>query len=182
MTIRRVTFPTGTTRGSVPFWCHDRTPRERRVPISGSSSSSNSATHHPCQATGIQAVVLDVSASSSSFERLTNATAAILGYDDDDDLSSSGGGSSGSRSSERHYHHQYEVNAVYPIADAKPPSIRMVQKANNNNNKNNKNNNDDDDHGERADSLSVVFRTPMKLPPIHRKIGESGTVSLLFEG
>lgn len=180
MTIRRVTFPTGTTRGSVPFWCHDRTPRERRVPISG--SSSNSATHHPCQATGIRAVVLEVSASSSSFERLTNATAAILGYDDDDDLSSSGGGGrSGSRISERHHHHQYEVNAVYPIADAKPPGIRMVQKANNNN-KNNKNNNDDGDHGERAGSLSVVFHTPMKLPPIHRKIGESGTVSLLFEG
>ncbi|KAK4634081.1 hypothetical protein CLAFUW4_01415 [Fulvia fulva] len=28
----RVTFPTGTSRGNAPFFCHDVTPRDRRVP------------------------------------------------------------------------------------------------------------------------------------------------------
>ena len=46
-----VTFPSpGIERGSVPFWCHDVTPRELRVP------SDESAVRHTCGAVGVAEV------------------------------------------------------------------------------------------------------------------------------
>lgn len=57
-----VTFPTslddgdkGLRRGSVPFWCHDVTDRELRVP-----AHDNVAVDHPSGATGVKRVVLGV--------------------------------------------------------------------------------------------------------------------------
>lgn len=51
----KVTFPEDTvTRGMVPFWCHDVTPREWRVPaIDGN-------THHPCGAVGMDGIVIEI--------------------------------------------------------------------------------------------------------------------------
>lgn len=50
----KVTFPLGAERGEVPFWCHDVTPRERRVPVSETN------TKHPCHATGMSKVTVEV--------------------------------------------------------------------------------------------------------------------------
>jgi hypothetical protein len=66
-----VTFPIGASRGEVPFWCHDLTPRERRVPITDASSD------HPCGAVGMSVVVLSVD--PTRVERLTKAISAITG-------------------------------------------------------------------------------------------------------
>ena len=73
----KVTFPSGTERGSVPFWCHDLTPRERRVPISDTN------TKHPCGASGMAGVKLEVR--ENDLSRLTTATAAILDRDSNKD-------------------------------------------------------------------------------------------------
>lgn len=70
----RVTFPTGSQRGSVPFWCHDLTPRQRRVPI------TPEATTHPSGAVGIGGVVLSVD--DGSVSGLARAFAAIIGNKD----------------------------------------------------------------------------------------------------
>jgi Glyoxalase-like domain len=66
-----VTFPKGAKRGEVPFWCHDLTPRERRVPITDESSD------HPCGAVGMSGVVLSVD--RKRVEHLTKAIFAITG-------------------------------------------------------------------------------------------------------
>lgn len=51
----KVTFPSGDVkRGEVPFWCHDFTPRELRVPV------DEGATTHPCGAVGVAEVCLAV--------------------------------------------------------------------------------------------------------------------------
>lgn len=53
-----VTFPTPSVeRGTAPFWCHDITPRELRVPI----QSVEEATKHPSLATGVSKFILVVS-------------------------------------------------------------------------------------------------------------------------
>ncbi|EME89656.1 uncharacterized protein MYCFIDRAFT_213752 [Pseudocercospora fijiensis CIRAD86] len=95
----RVTFPTGTDRGSVPFWCHDVTPRDRRVPL------SDAATSHPSGALGMGGILLD--ADPSLVSRLSNATAAIL----DKDLNSKDG--------------TYELDVVHSVSNARNPSIRI---------------------------------------------------------
>lgn len=50
----KVTFPAGIERGAVPFWCHDVTEREKRVPI------SQEATRHPCGALGVAGIRVGV--------------------------------------------------------------------------------------------------------------------------
>lgn len=50
----KVTFPAGIERGAVPFWCHDVTEREKRVPI------SKAATEHPCGALGVAGIRVGV--------------------------------------------------------------------------------------------------------------------------
>ncbi|KAK5740902.1 hypothetical protein LTR17_004256 [Elasticomyces elasticus] len=65
----KVTFPLGAERGEVPFWCHDVTPRERRVPVSKQN------TKHPCGATGMFGVV--VREQRDSLKRIGSALAAI---------------------------------------------------------------------------------------------------------
>ncbi|KAM3419263.1 hypothetical protein BST61_g5201 [Cercospora zeina] len=94
----RVTFPTGTSRGSVPFFCHDVTPRNRRVPVPERS--------HPSGVVGMSGVLVEV-ASESCLARLSNATAALL--------------------DEKAPRNEtwYEVDVVHPVAHAKRPTIRI---------------------------------------------------------
>jgi len=50
-----VTFPSpGIERGSVPFWCHDVTPRELRVPV------DEAVVRHACGAVGVAGVAIVV--------------------------------------------------------------------------------------------------------------------------
>lgn len=63
-----VTFPEGATRGVAPFWCHDVTPRELRVP------ASPQGLHHPCGAIGVSNISVYTPASA----RLHGAYDAIL--------------------------------------------------------------------------------------------------------
>ncbi|KAK5685011.1 hypothetical protein LTS10_003086 [Elasticomyces elasticus] len=65
----KVTFPLGAERGEVPFWCHDVTPRERRVPVSKQN------TEHICGATGMFSVV--VREQRDSLKRIGSALSAI---------------------------------------------------------------------------------------------------------
>ncbi|EON69536.1 hypothetical protein W97_08796 [Coniosporium apollinis CBS 100218] len=64
-----VTFPSGDIkRGEVPFWCHDLTPRELRVPV------DETATSHPCGAVGVAKVCLAVPDSKrSAYEKFYSA-------------------------------------------------------------------------------------------------------------
>lgn len=93
----RVTFPTGTGRGTVPFWCHDLTPRQRRVPITPANST------HPCGATGIGGIRLQVEEAAVS--GLGKALAAIV----DQDVNSAG---------------RYEIGVPHGNLTTKP-SIRI---------------------------------------------------------
>ncbi|KXT11565.1 hypothetical protein AC579_10337 [Pseudocercospora musae] len=92
----RVTFPTGTDRGSLPFWCHDVTPRHRRVPL------SDAATSHPSGTLGMSGVVL----AEAEQSLISRATAAIL----DHEVNKDG---------------RYEVDVVHPVSNARKPSIRI---------------------------------------------------------
>lgn len=67
----KVTFPTGVERGVVPFWCHDVTEREKRVPV------SDAATSHPCGALGIAGVRVAVDDGRS--KAVGEAVGAIVG-------------------------------------------------------------------------------------------------------
>lgn len=70
----KITFPTPSTeRGTTPFWCHDITPRDLRVPI----TSSPSSTEHTSGAIGVSKLILVVS--SSNFQELKEIYAKILG-------------------------------------------------------------------------------------------------------
>jgi hypothetical protein len=65
-----VTFPrAGTERGSVPFFCHDVTPRELRVPAE--------LTGHPSNVTGVRHLV--VVAAKEKISGIAEAYTAILG-------------------------------------------------------------------------------------------------------
>lgn len=94
----RVTFPTGAERGSVPFWCHDVTPRQRRVPVTSANST------HPCGALGMGRIQLQVGKGSVS--GLAEAFAAIV----DKDLSGDG---------------RYEIGVPHDKSTNKP-SIRIA--------------------------------------------------------
>ncbi|KAF2172432.1 hypothetical protein M409DRAFT_63121 [Zasmidium cellare ATCC 36951] len=96
----RVTFPINCNRGEAPFWCHDVTPRERRVPYTDDNTS------HPSGVLGLAGVELK----TSSHARLSTATAAIL----DSNLEQNG---------------QYGVGVPQKVPTAKQPSIR-IQSAN----------------------------------------------------
>ncbi|CAK4031687.1 Hypothetical predicted protein [Lecanosticta acicola] len=101
----RVTFPEGTSRGkqtlgTVPFFCHDVTPRSRRVP--------DENTRHPSGVLGMAGVLLEVQEASVS--RLSSATAAIL----DHDLEGEG---------------RYGLEVPHEVRSAKKPSIRIQHAA-----------------------------------------------------
>lgn len=66
----QVTFPEGVERGAVPFWCHDVSPRARRVPL------SENATTHPCGALGIGGLVVEID--TGRVETLNEALAAVV--------------------------------------------------------------------------------------------------------
>jgi hypothetical protein len=70
----KVTFPTGIERGVVPFWCHDITEREKRVPI------SKKATKHPSGALGVAGVRIAVD--NGREKAVSEAVGAIVGNED----------------------------------------------------------------------------------------------------
>lgn len=92
----RVTFPINCSRGEAPFWCHDVTPRDRRVP------GTEDNTSHPSGVLGMAGVEVK----TSSHARLSTATAAIL----DSNLEQKG---------------QYGVGVPHKVSTAKQPSIRI---------------------------------------------------------
>lgn len=67
----KVTFPTGIERGAVPFWCHDVTEREKRVPI------SKEATAHPSGALGIAGI--RVGLDGGRVKAVSDAIGSIIG-------------------------------------------------------------------------------------------------------
>ncbi|TID13942.1 hypothetical protein E2P81_ATG07009 [Venturia nashicola] len=69
-----VTFPSPSVeRGTVPFWCHDITPRQLRVPV----QSAKEATQHPSRTVGVSKLIMVVS--PGSFVDLGKIYAEILG-------------------------------------------------------------------------------------------------------
>ena len=70
----KVTFPTGVERGVVPFWCHDVTEREKRVPI------SPEATRHASGALGVAGV--RVSVDDGRVGAVRSSVQAIVGNDE----------------------------------------------------------------------------------------------------
>lgn len=92
----RVTFPINCSRGEAPFWCHDVTPRDRRVPCTEDNTS------HPSGVLGMAGVEIK----TGSHARLSTATAAIL----DDNLDQKG---------------QYGVGGPHKVPTTKQPSIRI---------------------------------------------------------
>lgn len=92
----RVTFPINCTRGEAPFWCHDVTERDRRVPCTADNTS------HPSGALGMAGVEIK----TGSHARLSTATAAIV----DGNLEQKG---------------QYGVGVPHKVPTAKQPSISI---------------------------------------------------------
>jgi hypothetical protein len=70
----KVTFPTGIERGAVPFWCHDVTERERRVPL------SKEATEHPSGALGVAGIKVGVN--DSRVKAVSEAVETIVGNEE----------------------------------------------------------------------------------------------------
>lgn len=95
-----VTFPTGTERGSVPFWCEDVTPRERRVPVTDAS------TRHPSGVLGMGGVSVEVE--GAKVEGLGRALGAIC--------ESGGKGGKGS---------DWEVGVPREVEGARKPVISL---------------------------------------------------------
>lgn len=92
----RVTFPINCSRGEAPFWCHDISARDRRVPCAEDNTS------HPSGVLGMAGVEIK----TVSHARLSTATAAIL----DGNLGQKG---------------QYGVGVPHKVSTAKQPSIRI---------------------------------------------------------
>lgn len=92
----RVTFPVNCSRGSIPFWCNDVSPREWRVPVSKDN------TKHPSGTLGTAGVELR----TTSHARLTTATAAIL----DSDLKKES---------------EFGIDVPHQVPTAKKPTIRI---------------------------------------------------------
>jgi hypothetical protein len=74
-----VTFPTKLggqeVRGSVPFFCHDKTPRDLRVPL-----SRPGATTHPSSALGVKSLSVIV-ATQDSLDKFRKIYQTVLGVD-----------------------------------------------------------------------------------------------------
>jgi hypothetical protein len=67
----KVTFPTGIERGAMPFWCHDVTEREKRIPL------SKEATNHPNGALGVAGIRVEVD--EERVKAVREAVGAIVG-------------------------------------------------------------------------------------------------------
>ncbi|TKX26854.1 hypothetical protein C1H76_1009 [Elsinoe australis] len=73
-----VTFPEKVRRGEVPFWCHDVTPRELRVP------KDEASTAHPCGALGVGSLTMLVPGKNMvSFNKFYTAVNDQEGVEDD---------------------------------------------------------------------------------------------------
>ncbi|QDS71409.1 hypothetical protein FKW77_003221 [Venturia effusa] len=148
-----VTFATSSIeRGTVPFWCHDVTEREVRVPI----ESAEGATRHPCRAVGVSKVVLVVA--SDSFEGLQRVYAKICGKE----------GVQG-------VHGEVVFEILQPVAGSSPSSL-VLRKAEGVEEKAVVGKN-----GGIAGIWEVVLAVEGSLPsPIHEKI-EDGIIRIGFE-
>ncbi|KAI0145229.1 glyoxalase-like domain-containing protein [Xylariaceae sp. FL1272] len=71
----QVTFPEGTERGTLPFWCEDITPREWRVPLTDENTT------HPCGALGMAGLGIYTKGNRSS--RLAKAAKAVVGLENE---------------------------------------------------------------------------------------------------
>ncbi|KAK4541426.1 hypothetical protein LTR36_008027 [Oleoguttula mirabilis] len=94
----KVTIPQGIAHGTVPFWCHDLTPRERRVP------AFDGNTHHPCGAVGMANVIAHIH--EEHFDRVVSALPAITNL---------------SRNEEA----EYTVSTPYEIGKPDEPKLRL---------------------------------------------------------
>ncbi|GAB7357992.1 hypothetical protein MBLNU230_g0159t1 [Neophaeotheca triangularis] len=99
----KVTFPTGTERGTVPFWCHDLTPREARVPLTEASTT------HPSGALGMAGIREAVITGRAG--ELGRALAAILGQE----------ATAGDQVLER----EFEVGVPQKVDGARAPSLGL---------------------------------------------------------
>jgi Glyoxalase-like domain len=100
----QVTFPASTVeRGSLPFFCHDVTLRELRVPV------RKGLAQHPCGATGVRDVRLVTR--SGNVDRLVDIYKTLLDCGD-----SSSGSATGSRS----------FTVVQPVMDVPPSTVRIT--------------------------------------------------------
>ena len=93
----KVTFSQGIERGAVPFWCHDVTPRERRV------RGTESNTQHPCGAMGVAGIFVEIG--KADCDRAQAALAVIVGKE---------GNSS-----------NFEMGTPYDIGMIDRPNIRL---------------------------------------------------------
>ena len=93
----KVTIPQGIERGAVPFWCHDVTPRERRV------RGTEGNTQHPCGAMGVAGIFVEIR--REDFNRAQAALAVIVGNE--------GNGS------------DFEMGTPYDIGMIDRPNIRL---------------------------------------------------------
>ncbi|GME38374.1 hypothetical protein GTA08_BOTSDO10228 [Neofusicoccum parvum] len=99
-----VTFPQGAKRGVAPFWCHDVTPRELRVPADPHDLQ------HPCGAVGIGNLVVSTAASA----RLAGAYDAILARPG---IPTAHGASKGG--------HEWSVEAPRTLGDPPTPKVTL---------------------------------------------------------
>ena len=67
-----VTFPKRVQRGELPFFCHDVTPRDRRVPF------SEEACTHPCRAYGVKSLTVTPSIAGSNTGEFSSVYSTVL--------------------------------------------------------------------------------------------------------
>lgn len=73
----KVTFPENARRGEMPFWCHDVTARDVRVP------EGDAATSHPCGAVGIAQVTLSAPPEKEGdYRKLYDAALGMKGVEE----------------------------------------------------------------------------------------------------
>jgi len=97
-----LTFPQeGVECGLLPFWCHDITPRENRVPATDGNA------RHPCGAVGIAGVLSEI-AGDDQYERVEAALPAITGA-----------------SCRQHADARFEVGTPFDIGRLQCPTIRL---------------------------------------------------------
>ena len=93
----QIIFPQGIERGAVPFWCHDVSPRDFRVP------GTEGTTQHPCGAMGVAGIFIEIR--KAEFDRVQTAL-AIVTESDAESIS-------------------FEVGTPYDIGKPERPDIRL---------------------------------------------------------